>query len=303
MRPIRANKTLGQNFLKSRRALGQIVRAAEIAPASATGERETVLEIGPGKGVLTRVLLEAGARVVAVEKDERLVELLQETFATEIAAGTLVLKAGDILELDLASDAARALFPVGGSYKLVANIPYYITGQIIRTFLSAPAHLQPTRMVLLLQKEVVDRIIARDGKESLLSLAVKAYGQPKKMGVVKREDFSPAPNVDSAILLVADISKEFFATETGAGISEHIFFDTLHAGFAHKRKKLLRNLETIASLDTLTKIFAEENISENTRAEDISLAQWRKIAAGISAAHEALVARSTTTSSMFRRYW
>jgi 16S rRNA (adenine1518-N6/adenine1519-N6)-dimethyltransferase len=114
MRPIRANKTLGQNFLKSRRALGQIVRAAEIAPASATGEQETVLEIGPGKGVLTRVLLEAGARVVAVEKDERLVELLQETFAAEIAAGTLVLKAGDILELDLASDAARALFPAGG---------------------------------------------------------------------------------------------------------------------------------------------------------------------------------------------
>lgn len=291
MRPIRANKTLGQNFLKSRRALGQIVRAAEIVPASATGERETVLEIGPGKGVLTRVLLDAGARVVAVEKDERLVELLQETFAAEIAAGTLVLKAGDILELDLASDAARALFPADSTYKLVANIPYYITGQIIRTFLSAPAHIQPTRMVLLLQKEVVDRIIARDGKESLLSLAVKAYGQPKKMGVVKREDFSPAPNVDSAILLVANISKEFFAHKNPAGqdtagahISEHIFFDTLHAGFAHKRKKMLRNLEAIAPIETLTKIFAEENISENARAEDMSLAQWRKIAAGISRA-------------------
>ena len=135
---MRANKTLGQNFLKSRRALGQIVRAAEIVAG------ETILEIGPGKGVLTRVLLEAGARVVAIEKDERLVELLQETFAAEIANGTLVLKAGDILELDLASDAARALFPAGSTYKLVANIPYYITGQIIRTFLSAPAHLQPT---------------------------------------------------------------------------------------------------------------------------------------------------------------
>ena len=144
-------------------------------------------------------------------------------------------------------------------------------------------------MVLLLQKEVVDRIIARDGKESLLSLAVKAYGQPKKMGVVKREDFSPAPNVDSAILLVANISKDFFAEKNAAGgsahISEHMFFDTLHAGFAHKRKKLLRNLETIAPIEMLTHIFATEKISENARAEDMTLAQWRKIAAGISAAH------------------
>ncbi|MEK7185422.1 MAG: 16S rRNA (adenine(1518)-N(6)/adenine(1519)-N(6))-dimethyltransferase RsmA [Patescibacteria group bacterium] len=277
MRPHKANKTLGQNFLKSKRALRQIILAAEINPiGQATGEEnggeigEKILEIGPGKGALTQFLLEAGARVVAVEKDGELVEFLRQKFSTEIANGRLELTGGDILETK-----PQTLGLEAGRYKLVANIPYYITGQIIRNFLSGDC--QPSRAVLLVQREVADRIVAHDGKGSLLSLAVRAYGVPKRIAIVKREDFSPAPNVDSAILLIADISKKFF--EFGGASSttgtEEKFFEILHAGFAHKRKKLIRNLEEIAAKENLEKIFTESGLDENSRAEDLNLNDWK----------------------------
>ena len=256
----RANKTLGQNFLKSPHALAKIVAAADISAG------ETVLEIGPGKGALTRALLNAGAHVVAVEKDAQLIPILQETCATEISAGTLTLIHGDILEIKHIEEIVHT------PYKLVANIPYYITGQIIRTFLSE--HVQPTRMVLLLQKEVVERIVAHDAKESLLSLAVKAYGTPKKVAVVKRGDFSPVPNVDSAILLIADISKKNFPDTH----LEQRFFDILHAGFSHKRKKLSRNLEAAAEKEAIERAFTTLNLNINTRAEDLSLETWIRLA-------------------------
>ena len=119
-------------------------------------------------------------------------------------------------------------------YKVIANIPYYITGLIFRKFLSG--NIQPKKLVIMVQKEIADRIIARDGKESLLSLSVKAYGTVKKIMKVEKENFSPKPKVDSAILLVDNISRVFFKE-----ISEEKFFKVIKTGFAHKRKLLKKN--------------------------------------------------------------
>jgi 16S rRNA (adenine1518-N6/adenine1519-N6)-dimethyltransferase len=247
-------KSLGQHFLTSRHYVGMIAGAAAIAPG------EWVLEIGPGEGVLTAELLMRGARVAAVEKDTRLIPVLAEKFSKELEEGKFVLIEGDVLEKNI---------EMAEPYKLVANIPYYITGAILEKFLSGPN--QPSMMVLLVQKEVAERI-AREKKESILSLSVKAYGTPKYIKTVPAGAFSPPPSVDSAILSVAHISRKNFADAA----QEKKFFELLHAGFAHKRKLLARNLENILGESTTTAM-AEAEIPEKARAEDIDLTRWVRL--------------------------
>src|SRR3990172_2215572 len=177
---MRAKKSLGQNFLTSRGVARDIVVAAQITPD------DVVLEIGPGKGFLTEGLLQKAKKVIAVEKDERMVEYLKDKFREEIRNGKLELIHQDILSFDISR------------FTLVANIPYYITGEILRTFLSGD--LQPQRMVLMVQKEVAERIVARPssrragtGKESILSMSVKVYGTPCYIQKVPARYFSPKP--------------------------------------------------------------------------------------------------------------
>lgn len=251
---MRAKKSLGQHFLASRHALDAIIGTAGLTPG------ETVLEVGPGMGVLTARLLEAGGRVVAVEKDDRLIEPLKETFRAEIASGKLTLIHDDILRFDVSCFKLCA-----SSFVLVANIPYYITGAFLRKFLGGDCH--PSRMVLLLQKEVAKRIVARDGKESLLSISVKAYGEPRYVKTVKAGSFSPAPKVDSAILAIKNISKENFADA-----DEEMFFALLKSGFGKKRKLLFSNLGVLPA--DREKIAATCGISPNARAEDVPLHGW-----------------------------
>jgi 16S rRNA (adenine1518-N6/adenine1519-N6)-dimethyltransferase len=258
MEKISAKKSLGQNFLKSKKALFAMIEAGKVS------KDDLVLEIGPGQGALTEKLLETGAKIIAVEKDDRLIGFLKEKFAKEIAGGQLQIIHGDILELDLNSLNLKS-----GKYKLIANIPYYITGQIFRKFLSG--NIQPEKIVIMAQKEIADRIIARDGKESLLSLSVKVYGTPKKIMKVEKENFSPKPKVDSAILLVDNISKDFFKN-----INEEKFFETIKAGFAHKRKMLAANLKELLQ-NNAQKTFSKFNISAKSRAEDLTLADWKNI--------------------------
>lgn len=253
MEKIVAKRSLGQNFLKCGWVLGAIVKAAEL------GGEDIVLEVGPGKGILTKKLLEHAGRVVAVEKDDRLIPYLGELFAAEIASGKLVLVHGDILD-----DALRAKLPLGEAYSIVANIPYYITGQFFRLFLESAR--QPKQMIVMVQKEVADRIVARDGKESILSMAVKAYGTPHIIEKVPRGCFSPEPNVDSALLQVTGISKKFFS-----GFDEETFFTMLKAGFAQKRKRVLGNLKKFIRDDV------ELPIPKNARAEELSLEDWKKL--------------------------
>lgn len=246
-------KSLGQNFLKSTKALADIVSAPGISAS------DTVLEIGPGKGALTEKLLETGAKIIAVEYDAELIPFLSEKFATEIKSGKLILVHKDILEFDPKSYKLKA-----NSYKLAGNIPYYITGAIIRKFLEIDE--QPTSMTLLVQKEVGERIVARDGKQSILSISVRAYSEPKYIGKVSARYFTPAPKVDSAIIFIDNISKKNFE-----GISEENFFQVVKLAFGQKRKTLMKNLsQTFENKASLLEIFSRLGIAEQARAEDLS---------------------------------
>jgi 16S rRNA (adenine1518-N6/adenine1519-N6)-dimethyltransferase len=270
----RAKKALGQNFLKSNLALKKIIEAGEISP------NDIILEIGPGKGILTEKLLEKAKLVIAVEKDRNLFQLLQEKFSKEIqnnptsqnGRGKLILIEEDILKFNIAEFAVN--------YKIIANIPYNITGTILKKFLTEKN--QPSMMVLMVQNEVAKRIVANDKKESILSISIKAYGEPKIIMKVPARYFSPAPKVDSAIIVIKNISRKIFAENKineGHALMDGTWHDSaesknfwkiIHAGFSHKRKKLSNNLKNII-----------KNIPEeykDKRAENLSLLDWINIA-------------------------
>ena len=258
---MKPKKSLGQNFLTSIPARNAIVTAGNLK----SGEK--VLEIGPGKGVLTSGLLNAGAFVLALEKDRELIPLLQEKFSEEIKNKTLTLIEGDILKFEPSDYKLR-----NNSYKIIANIPYYITGAILSKFLTSQNH--PSDMVVLVQKEVAERVVARNGKHSLLSLSVQVYGVPKIVYRVSKGSFNPIPKVDSAVLSISSISHNNFKNTS----HEEMFFKVIHAGFAHKRKFLLRNLESISSKESIEKGFEKYQIPKNTRSEDLSLSTWLLLA-------------------------
>ena len=271
-------KSLGQNFLKSEKIAEEIVSAGEV------GSDDIVLEVGPGKGILTEKLLEKAKKVIAVEKDEELAEFLKDKFKNN---PKLEIIRGDILKF---SPMSRRDLDIG-RYKIIANIPYYITSHLLRTFLESD--YQPSLMVLMVQKEVAERIVGakrkakrnfsrftlpRSGagsdasqnfvlpssKESLLSISVKTYGRPEIIRKVPAGYFSPAPKVDSAVIKISGISKNFFQN-----IGEKKFFEIVKKGFSQKRKMLINNLK--AQKDDFTAC----NISEKARAENLSLEQWK----------------------------
>lgn len=249
-------KSLGQHFLHARAHVARIADAAAITPG------DTVLEIGPGEGALTEALLQRGAHVVAVEKDSRLISLLQEKFSGD----TFSVVEGDALLVTPASLGLHA-----GEYTLVGNIPYYITGALFKTFLSGEE--QPRRLVFLIQKEVAERI-ARSKKESILSLSIKAYGTPRYVATVPRGAFSPAPTVDSAILVVENISRNNFHSRA----HEEKFFTLVRAGFAQKRKLLRSNLVPILGEETVERM-RRAGVEEKARAEDVPLEKWLALSA------------------------
>lgn len=253
---VLAKKSLGQNFLMHAQTAERIVGASMLPDGA------TVLEIGPGTGMLTRALLSHGAHVIAVEADASLVPALETTFAAEIAQGSLTLISADIRSFD------TAMLPP--AYHIVANIPYYITGELLRRFLS-DSH-KPRSMTFLVQKEVAERI-TRDPKGSLLSMAVKAYGTPIYRFTVPRGAFKPAPNVDSAVLSITDIHGDFASPE-----EEAWFFEVLRTGFGHKRKQLLKNLEALVPREKVREALNTLALSPTIRAEDLSLSQWKALA-------------------------
>lgn len=252
---FQTKKSLGQNFLKSEAALAKIVEAANLT------QGDVVLEVGPGKGNLTEKLLERAGKVIAVEKDDRLIPVLKKKFAAEIASGKLELVHEDILKF-----SPLAFNLTANSYKLTANLPFYITGQFFRKFLSEwPKPLQAT---ILVQKEVAERIIGKGGKESILSISVKTYGKPRYVSTVKAGSFSPPPKVDSAIISIENISKKLFTD-----VNERKFFEVIKAGFAHKRKILAGNLKNLLKQKGAD-FFSKCQINEKVRAEDLKLENW-----------------------------
>jgi 16S rRNA (adenine1518-N6/adenine1519-N6)-dimethyltransferase len=249
---LRPKKSLGQNFLTSIPARLAIVAAGELTSS------DTVLEIGPGKGFLTKGLLESGAKVIALEKDRELVPYLAETFKDAIENNQLTVTEGDALTFE----------PNVKSYKLIANIPYYITGAILSRYLS---HVhQPTMMAVLVQKEVAVRACAQDKKESLLSLSVKVYGDPKVVYRVSKGSFNPIPKVDSAVLQIKNISRKNFINTR----HEEVFFKLIHAAFAHKRKFAISNIKAVFPENDIVSLFNETGLSEKVRAEDLPLSVW-----------------------------
>jgi len=227
VRKPRAKRSLGQNFLTALWPVRTMAKAADVGP------KDTVLEIGPGKGILTKELLFSGAHVIAVEKDDALYAALVEKFEVEIASKQLTLICGDILEQNIQKITNKK------PYKVVANIPYNITGLLIPFFLESS--FQPISVTFLVQKEVANRICTKDKKESILSLSVKAFGTPIYVEKVSRSLFRPVPNVDSAIIHIRDIHPGFKSDQ-----EKENFFETIKKAFNSRRKKISSTLKGFA---------------------------------------------------------
>jgi len=254
---LRAHKGLGQNFLQDPVALETIVSSAAIQTS------DTVLEIGPGLGSLTRYLAVSAKEVVAVELDQNLLPPLNAVLSPY---QNVRLIHGDILELspnDLGLE---------NQYIVVANIPYYITSAVIRHLLESES--KPRRIVLTVQKEVAQRICAGPGDMSLLALSVQVYGQPRLAAHIPASAFFPAPKVDSAVLVIdiydfPRIKEEYLDT----------FFKLIKAGFSQKRKTLRNSLSSGLHLSPAeaAEILNRANIDPQRRAETLTIEEWQRL--------------------------
>jgi 16S rRNA (adenine1518-N6/adenine1519-N6)-dimethyltransferase len=244
---VTAKKSLGQNFLVNEGVLDRIVAAAQLSAA------DTVVEIGPGTGALTRRLGATGARVIAIEKDARLIGPLRESFA---ASPNVTVTEGDVLKW-------RPDLP-GGSYKVVANIPYYLTSHLLRHLLEEWP--RPSCAVLMVQSEVADRILASPPDMNLLALSVRLYATPSRVMRVSRGSFRPMPDVDSAVIRL-DIP----TSDSGASGSAPAILAIARRAFAHKRKQLKATVPV--------KALERAGISPSARPQELSAEQWGEVAA------------------------
>jgi 16S rRNA (adenine1518-N6/adenine1519-N6)-dimethyltransferase len=254
---LRPSKGLGQNYLVDEASLQKITAAAGLGPS------DTVLEIGPGLGSLTRHLARAAGRVIAVELDRKLIPVLENVLA---GFKNVELIQGDILELDL-----HTAIRVDG-YRVVANLPYYITSAVIRRLLEHGP--RPACLVLTVQREVAERICAGPGEMSLLALSVQLYGRPGIAGHIPAGAFYPPPKVDSAILKI-DMHPEALLP---AGRIER-FFQYAKAGFSQKRKTLRNSLAGGLRIpaEKASRLLTEAGIDPQRRAETLSLQEWGRL--------------------------
>jgi 16S rRNA (adenine1518-N6/adenine1519-N6)-dimethyltransferase len=259
----RAKKSLGQHFLIDSGVLRKIVEAAELSP------QDTVLEVGPGLGVLTSELAKRAGRVIAVELDDNLSVLLKQTLSW---ASNLTIVHEDVLKVSPSALLETAGVPAGSTYKVVANLPYYITSAVLRHFLEEDA--RPRVMVVMVQKEVAKVITAAPGEMSLLSVAVQLYGEARIVSNVSAHSFFPAPKVDSALLKIRLYSKPFIDTaETDS------FFKLVRAGFCANRKQLINSLSQGLSLpkEEIRPLLDKAGIEPKRRAETLAIPEWVKL--------------------------
>ncbi len=259
-----AKKSLGQYFLRCRWALSTLVKAADLK------SKDTVLEIGPGTGTLTRELAKYAGRVIAAEKDEKFAESLRWSLKKERVENVEIIT-GDILKLLGNQEFSHKLQAT--SYKLVANIPYYLTSRLLRILLEGDS--QPELIVLTVQKEVAQRITAKPPKMNLLALSVQAFGKPELVKNVPAQCFHPRPKVDSAIIRISDISNRFFQEN---GVDRELFFRIARLAFSQKRKMLRSSLRS-----TFVQHPVLNSLSNGkARPQELDLQQWAKLVEAIS---------------------
>jgi 16S rRNA (adenine1518-N6/adenine1519-N6)-dimethyltransferase len=263
---IQAKKQLGQHFLVNSGILKNITRAAELSPS------DLIIEVGPGIGVLTHALVEEAGWVIAVELDNRMAEALKETLVPHTNF-SIINK--DILEVepqDLIT-AEQSKFPAGltdiSDYKLVANLPYYITQPIIRHF--CEAKLKPRIMIIMIQKEVAQNIVAKPGDLRILAVSVQFYGKPEIMGYVPAGNFFPVPKVDSAILKITLYPQPRYKVS-----SDKNFFRIVRAGFCATRKQIANSLAQGLALpkSEVLSLLQKAGVEPQKRPETLTLDEW-----------------------------
>ncbi|OGE83075.1 MAG: ribosomal RNA small subunit methyltransferase A [Candidatus Doudnabacteria bacterium RIFCSPHIGHO2_01_FULL_49_9] len=254
---IRPDKSMGQNFLLSETALDEMIAAAELS------EKDTVLEIGPGLGVLTRRLAEKAGLVIAVEKDRKMAAALRKMFKNR---KNVKIINEDALFLDILRITNQYEFT---KYKVVANIPYYITGKLLQSALGGLT--KPSLIVLLLQREVAERITAGPGEMSLLSVSVQFYADAEIISYVGKENFYPKPEVDSAVVRLRVLEKPRLP------VPEKQFFQLVKIGFSNKRKQLQNNLKGYNGGKGSKGVLEDIGLNPLCRAQDLSLEDWRKL--------------------------
>lgn len=262
---VKPRKSLGQHFLIDETVLECILSAAELNPG------DIVVEVGPGLGILTEGLAKQGAQVIAVELDRKLVTLLKRRLAAFpdvriINADILRVTPRQILE---SKSAVSALFQ---GYKVIANLPYYITSPLLRHFFEALP--QPSEMIVMVQKEVGEAMVAKPGNMSLLSVKTQFYSKPTIVSYVPPSSFYPPPKVDSVILRLDVYSQPPIEIPNPAS-----FFDVVMHGFSSPRKQLRNSLAH--SLDMppsqVTLLLEKTGIEGERRAETLSLEEWREL--------------------------
>lgn len=250
-------KQLGQNFLKNYKVVEQIIASADIS------EKDMIIEVGPGMGILTEELAKSGAKVLAIEKDFNLIDKLRKDLGKY---KNLKISHQDILLFDPVS--------IDSNYKVIANIPYNITSPIIRKFLESPH--KPQEMILMVQKEVAERICANPGssERGLLTLIIEFYANAEILFEVSRQDFYPVPKVDSAVIKLIEKRKE-----KKDDIEPELFFKLVKAGFASKRQQIHNSLAATLRWDKekVAGLLEKSQINPVLRAEDLSLENWLKL--------------------------
>ncbi len=249
------SKRLGQNFLIDKNILKNIIKAANIQP------NDIILEIGPGIGILTRESAKKAKKVIVVEKDHKMIEILKETMRD--------FKNIEIIQEDILKISNFNL--INSNYKIVANLPFYITSPVIRKFLETD--YSPKKMILTIQKEVAQRICAKPPKMNLLAVSVQFYAKPDIISYISKKSFWPQPKVDAAILKIS------LSDQKKDPVLVQQFFKIIKAGFSQPRKQLINNLSRGLNLDKkqTQSLLVEINIRPNQRAESLTIDNWIKL--------------------------
>jgi 16S rRNA (adenine1518-N6/adenine1519-N6)-dimethyltransferase len=266
---LRARKSLGQHFLVNKEVLEKIIASAELIP------EDNIIEVGPGMGILTKEIAKKAGFVFAIELDKRLANLLKHDF---VASKNVAVINQDILKVNpllLIKEKRADLSPREDftiNYKVVANLPYYITSAVLRHFLEDSS--KPRLIVVMMQKEVAEAIIAKPGAMSLLSVSVQFYGEPKIISYIPAESFFPPPKVDSAILKIDVYSQPIVEVND---VSD--FFKLVQAGFCAPRKQIGNSLAQglgLPKVEALS-LLEKADIISRRRAETLSIEEWQRL--------------------------